>query len=293
MKRSASLQGPDRAARPAQGPRRWPAEGAGSGAGESGATATVREPREISGFFPGLPQLEVEASTPVKWHLNGMAGKLVVSSGITAIAREQYARLAAALYQAQLDRRATVVLLTSSVPAEGKTLTSTNLALTLSESYRRRVLLIDADLRRPMVHEIFGVPNGPGLGELLAAGGPLALMHVTPRLSLLTAGSIEGDPMKTLSSDRMRALVDEARTKFDWVVIDTPPVGLWPDAKVLAASADISLLVVGAGSTAYDVMQRAAEALGPDRVAGVVLNRVADASLPPPYYGHYASNGRQ
>jgi Mrp family chromosome partitioning ATPase len=88
--------------------------------------------------------------------------KLVVSADAPHEAIEQYRRLGAVMYQAQADRGTRVVMITSTVPAEGKSLTATNLALTLSESYRQRVLLIDADLRRPTLHDVFQIPNWPG-----------------------------------------------------------------------------------------------------------------------------------
>src|SRR6266702_5565410 len=126
--------------------------------------------------------------------------KLVASPSVTQIVREQYNKLAAAVHQSQLERSLKVVMITSAAPSEGKTLTASNLALTLSESYKRRVLLIDADLRHPSVHGLFGASNTRGLSDSLISQGPPPLIHIGPRLSLLTAGSLGGDPMKTLTS---------------------------------------------------------------------------------------------
>jgi capsular exopolysaccharide synthesis family protein len=219
--------------------------------------------------------------------------KLITSPSVTPIVREQYNKLAAAIHQTQLERSLKVVMVTSAVPHEGKTLTAANLALTLSESYERRVLLIDGDLRHPTVHAVFGVPNARGLSDSLAGQGPLPLIDVTPRLWLLTAGSSGGDPMKTLTSDRMRVLIDDGRAEFDWVLVDTPPIGLLPDAGLVASVADGALFVVLAGRTPYDLIQRAAEAIGTDRILGVVLNGMAEHEVPAGYYGDYYGAANQ
>jgi capsular exopolysaccharide synthesis family protein len=205
------------------------------------------------------------------------AGKLVTSPSASPLFRVQYTKLAATLYQAQLQGGAKVVAVTSGAPGEGKTLTAANLALTLSEAYRRRVLLVDADLRRPKVHELFGVSNERGLSESLATGSPLPLIQATPQLSLLAAGQSEADPLNTLASSRMRQLIDEARRTFDWIIIDTPPVGLLPDAKLLASMTDGVLLVAMADKTAYDEIQDAVAALDSAVILGIVLNRVSDS----------------
>jgi protein-tyrosine kinase len=237
--------------------------------------------------MPRLAEREQHAEARLHVVPHQVAEKLVISSSIDAIVREQYNKLAAAIHQSQLERSLKVVMITSAVPHEGKTLTAANLALTLSESYERRVLLIDGDLRHPSVHGVFGAPNVRGLSDSLTGYGPLPLVQVTLGLSLLTAGSLGGDPMKTLTSDRMRLLIDEARSEFDWVLVDTPPIGLLPDASVVASMADAALFVVLAGSTPHDIIKRAVEAIGEDRILGVVLNGVAEGAVPQGYYGDY------
>ncbi len=187
-------------------------------------------------------------------------------------------------------------MITSAVAGEGKTLTATNLALTLSGSYGRNVLLVDADLRRPSLHQMFNVSNVSGLSDLLNAGtsAPPTLTALSPRLTLLTAGRPDPDPMAALTSDRMKQLIEEGRAGFDWVIIDTPPVGLLTDASLLAQMVDLALLVVRAESTSFEQVQRAAEAVGRHRVTGVVLNRVSkaamgEASRYSEYYGSYTT----
>ncbi len=221
--------------------------------------------------------------------------KVVSTPEIRPVFAEQYRKLAGILHHAQLEGKLTVVVVTSALAGEGKTLTSTNLALTLSESFRRSVLLIDADLRRPTLHEIFQVPNVVGLGDGLRADleQKLSLVQVSPKLTLLTAGRPDPDPMSGLSSDRMRRVIEEATARFEWVIVDTPPIGLLPDAKILAQMADSTLVVVRAGKTPYTLVQRAIATLGRDRILGVVLNRTEeglDGSYG--YYTYYDGYGK-
>ena len=218
------------------------------------------------------------------------AEKLMLNGG-ESIPVEQYRRLAARLLMAQAERGARVVMVTSAFPGEGKTLTATNLALTLSESYKRKVLLIDADLRRPWVHQIFQVPNVSGLNDGLRDSGDrkIPLLNFTENLSILTAGRPEPDPMSVLSGDRMRRVLEEAGDRFEWVIIDTPPVALLTDAHLLSSLVHAVVLVVQSGKTPLPAIKTAIEAVGRERILGVVLNRVDGdtAQTAYSYYGNY------
>ena len=221
--------------------------------------------------------------------------KLVANPSLPSMAVEQYRRLAAILHHAQEDRGIRRVLVASALAEEGKTLTAMNLALTLSESYGRRVLLIDADLRRPGISLALGLPCGTGLSDVLYTieQSKLPLVTVSENLSILPAGQPTSDPMAGLTSSRMAAILEEASAAFDWVIIDSPPIGFLPDAKLLAAMVDGVLLVIRAGSTPFAAIQRAADSLGRERLLGVLLNRV-DASVAAPgeyYYRYYGYSG--
>ena len=220
-----------------------------------------------------------------------VTGKLVVMPAVPPAAVEQYRRLAASLHHTQLERETKVLMITSASPGEGKTLTATNLALTLSESYRRNVLLIDADLRRPSIHQMFQVPNVLGLNDGLKSDTEqkLSLIQVSEHLTVLPAGRPDPDPMSGLTSERMRRIVQEAAARFDWVVIDTPPVGFLSDANLLVAMVDVAIFVVRAGKSPYRLIQRALDAVGRNRILGVVLNAV-DENVDVAgyyYYGYY------
>jgi len=220
--------------------------------------------------------------------------KLIVGEGVDPAMVEQYRHLAAVMHHAQKASGVHSIMVTSALPAEGKTLTATNLALTLSESYQRRVLLIDADLRRPRMREMFALPSGEGLTDSLAQPreGRLPVQQVTPTLWVLTSGRMLPDPMSLLVSPAMKQLLEDARESFDWVVVDTPPIAILPDANLLASMIDTTLLVVSAQSTPYPMVQRAAQAVGTNRILGVVLNRAEKTGLPS-NYGYYGSKSYQ
>ena len=206
---------------------------------------------------------------------------------------EQYRRLAARLHLAQAQRGTKVVMISSALPGEGKTLTAANVALTLSHSYKRRVLLIDGDLRRPWVHELFKVPNMSGLNDGIRAQTvqKVPLIRWSEWLTLLTAGRPDADPMSVLSSDRMKQIIAEASAAFDWVIVDTPPVGLLTDASLLAAIVDTVILVVQSGRTPFHEIDRVVQAIGRESILGVVLNKVEPNGTFPydDYYYSYAS----
>jgi protein-tyrosine kinase len=212
---------------------------------------------------------------------------LVSHPDVEPVTVDQFRRLAAVLHDMQLETGLKTLLVSSAVPGEGKTLTVVNLALTLSESFRRRVLLIDADLRRPTLHDHLECPNKTGLADVLSnRGQTLPLVHVSQNLSLLTAGSRTSIPLAHLTSERMRNVIQDAAAHFDWVLIDTPPVGLLPDAQLVARISEGVLFVIAAGSTPYALVNRAIVAIGADRIVGTVLNRVNPRALKTASYNH-------
>ena len=203
---------------------------------------------------------------------------------------DQLRSLAASLHQARPGRELKVIAVTSSVSGEGKTLLAANLALTLSRSYMRQVLMIDADMRRPNLHRLFGVSSQEGLHTALDSvreGRPVAVQEVAPRLALIPAGKPVRDPISVLASDAMQRMMSGATTAFDWVMIDTPPVGMLPDVSLLSSLSDAVLLVVESGRVRYDLVQRTVESVGADRIFGVVLNKVPESDIVAAYGMHY------
>jgi succinoglycan biosynthesis transport protein ExoP len=176
-----------------------------------------------------------------------------------------------------------MLMVTSAQPLEGKTTTACNLAVALAYG-GARVLLVDADLRRPSVHTTFGLQSGAGLADVLAGGLPLrdAVTRIqTPSLWILPAGTPPQNPSELLSSSAMEGLTRQLREgPFDWVIVDTPPVLAVTDASVLAKHASGVVFVLGANMTRRRAAERAVEtlAIGGPRILGAVLNRVAYSS---------------
>ena len=220
--------------------------------------------------------------------------KIVVDHNMSPASREQYRRLAAVLHDQHNTSGLRLIMVASAVAGEGKTLTASNLALTFSESYQKRVLLIDADLRRPSLHTVFRLDTALGLGDGLLSTGETKMLvrQVSPRLAVLPAGRPSSDPMAGLTSERMRRLLDEAKQSFDWVILDTPPVMLLPDAHLLASMVEGAVLVVRAGSTPHDLVKRSADAIGRSRILGVVLNRAEPQGRHDDHYQYYGYSER-
>jgi capsular exopolysaccharide synthesis family protein len=207
--------------------------------------------------------------------------RLVSDPKCNPILSEQYRRLAAILHRSDAANTSRVLMVTSASPADGKTLTAINLAVTLSASYRRRVLLIDADLRCPSIGSLTGLEREVGLSEILRARTEQKpqLIAMTPTLSILPGGRPDLDPTGGLSSARMRHILSDAAAHFEWVIVDAPPVGAASDANLLAELVDKTLLVVRAAQTQWPMLQKTIDALGHDRILGIVLNAVDSSEL--------------
>lgn len=199
-----------------------------------------------------------------------------------AQASEAFARLHTNIQFLQNGATVKTVIITSSLPEDGKTTTATNLALA-SAQRGQRVLLIDADLRRGAVHAAFGVDRSPGLASLLHDGTPfeqVARVFEVPgggaQLYVVTSGPLTSSPAALLASDRMRELIRRAETMFDVIVIDSPPINIVSDAAILSTLAQGVVVVVRTGITARDALAYATEQLRMVRapVVGAILNDV-------------------
>ena len=207
-------------------------------------------------------------------------------AGQEVAAVEQYRRLAAVLMRAQVEHGVRVVMIASATPSEGKTMTTANLALTLARSYRRRVLVIDADLRKPSLHRVFNVGNVRGLTEYLDGFGndPVATIQINPQLTLLPAGRASSDPVGGLASSRLLRLLEQAAAEFDMVLVDTPPVAQLPDARLLGDLVDAAVLVVASGQAPHTAIEHAIAEIGRERLLGIVFNRAEGQQAR--YYGY-------
>jgi capsular exopolysaccharide synthesis family protein len=197
----------------------------------------------------------------------------------SALADSFRSTLASILYAGENGNRPRVIALTSAGPREGKTTVASNLALALAE-IGRRVLLIDGDLRKPRLHEIFNVSNAWGLSDLLDGtkppeGSETMVVGTSYRdLYVLPAGSVASSISNLLHSPRVAELLQRMRQEFDMVIIDTPPMLQLPDARVLGRLADAVILVVRSARTTKETAAAASQRLADDgtRVLGTVLN---------------------
>jgi polysaccharide biosynthesis transport protein len=205
---------------------------------------------------------------------------------------EAFRALRTALLLSQAGRPPQVILVTSALPREGKTTAAANLAVTLAQ-LGDRTLLIDADLRKPGVGRLLNMNGGKyaGLSSYLAGVSSLELVTVQhpaiPNLSAIPTGPLPPNPADLLSSHRLADAIAELRTKFKFIVIDTPPVMAATDAVILSVQADGVLLVVRSGETPKEAFSRTRDLLVSVkcRLLGVVLNAV-NSNAPDYYYSY-------
>jgi polysaccharide biosynthesis transport protein len=208
---------------------------------------------------------------------------------------ESYRALRTSLLLSALGAPPKVILVTSAMPQEGKTTTSINTAVVLAQK-GVRVLLIDADLRRPGIHKALGMGPRSGLSNVLTGSADLqqtiTRSPLIPSLSILPAGTPPPNPAELLASVNTRDLLESLRQEFDHIVIDTPPTLSVTDAVVLSTRADAVILVIRSGKTTKQALRRAREVLFRvnARVTGVLLNAVDLSS--PDYYYYYEYQGK-
>lgn len=227
---------------------------------------------------------------------NGSSELLTNAESRSALA-ESYRHLRTSVLLSSAGRAPKTLLVTSSMPAEGKTTTAVNTALSLAQT-GASVLVIDADLRRPRVHSIFGIDNHRGLSTILSSEMTEAEMlgqiiqDEESRLHLLSSGAIPPNPAELLGSDQMRRLIRTLESTFDHIIIDSPPVGSFTDAVLASTLADGVLLVVHSGKTSRSVARRTKQILQDvgAKVFGVVLNNVNLREHDYYYYQSYQSN---
>jgi capsular exopolysaccharide synthesis family protein len=180
-------------------------------------------------------------------------------------------------------------MITSSGPQEGKTTTATSLAITMAGA-GSRVLLVDADMRRPRIHKIFGMENRTGLSSLILGDGTLASVirqTLVTRLDVLPCGPVPPNPAELLHTVAFQRLLAEMASSYDRVVIDSPPVGVVADAVVVGTQVNGVLVVLRAGKTSRAAARQAVRQLQDVKapIFGAVLN---DLDLQDQKYGQYA-----
>jgi protein-tyrosine kinase len=188
---------------------------------------------------------------------------------------EEFRTLRTRLNQLQATQSLRTLVVTSASPAEGKSFTAANLAISQAQLAGKRVLLADFDFRRPNVNRVFQIDCAPGLTDYLAGQATLGdiIQKVAGlNLYLMTAGGSVPNPLELLNLRECKNLIDQVRDRFDWVILDSPPLLSAADANLLASISDGTIIVVRIGATTFDAVARAIPSLSENNVLGVVVN---------------------
>ncbi len=228
---------------------------------------------------------------------NGSGPELLINASGPSLQAEAYKHLRTSILLSTAGRAPKSLLVTSSVPAEGKTTTVVNTATVLAQT-GAQVLVIDADMRRPRLHQVFGLSNNDGLSAILSSDMTEAdvLSKINKfrdtNIYLLSSGAIPPNPAELLGSAQMRRLLDIVGETFNYIVIDSPPIASFTDGVLISSLVDGVLLVVHGGKTSRQVVKRTRQMLHEigAKIIGVVLNK-ADVRSSDYYYYHYGYKG--
>jgi capsular exopolysaccharide synthesis family protein len=246
---------------------------------------TVKTPEEIETHL-GLPSLGLIPALAQK----GKLGNPLINNGVPAHFAEAFRALRTNILFSATEDGCRSIVVTSTAPSEGKTMVAGNLAIGMAQA-SQRVLLIDADMRRPRTHEVFNLAVEPGLSNLLvgnAKASEVVQRTQVTNLWVLPAGKTPPNPAELLGSKRFAELLGSLKAHFDVVVIDTPPVMAVTDAAIVAHRASGVLFVIAADQTSRHAAQQALDQLeqARGRFIGAVLNRV-DLERHAYYYARY------
>jgi capsular exopolysaccharide synthesis family protein len=231
-------------------------------------------------------EIQVERLVPSRLHQ-----RLILLTEPSRAECEQYRTLRTQLFHAAEKKQTQVVVITSALAGEGKTATALNLALAIAQSKEHRALVVDGDLRRPNIASYLGLRSRVGFNEVLAdeVGALDAIVCLDdPELYVLPVNREAANPTELLSSERLVETIRELREYFDFIIVDSPPVAPFADARLLANLADAVILVVRAGMAPYETVEKAIDALPAGRVMGVALNG-AEHIRETDYYDYYYS----
>lgn len=223
----------------------------------------------------------------------GRANKLIINGNPRSPIAEAYRTLRTNLQYASFDRSLKSIIVTSCEPGEGKSLTAANLAITIAQD-NKKVLLVDCDLRKPMIKHIFRIMNPKGLTNILAEDLDYkeVVNHVkVDNLDIIVSGPKPPNPSEILGSARMEEFLNEVKSDYDMVILDTPPILAVTDAPVLSRFVDGLIVVLRYGQTtieATEIVKRQLEKVGAN-VLGAVINDVPvnDSTHYYNYYDYY------
>jgi capsular exopolysaccharide synthesis family protein len=204
---------------------------------------------------------------------------------------ESYRALRTNIEFSSIDEKLQVLMVSSAGPGEGKSTTITNLAVTFAQS-EKKVVLIDADLRKPTAHHTFSISNRLGLSTVISQQCSLEeVIQVSevPNLDIITSGAIPPNPAEMMNSKRMTAIIEQLRIMYDIILIDTPPLLAVTDAQIVSTKSDGVILVVDQGKVKREIAGKAVKNLESvnARIIGVVLNNVKRKANEESYYYYY------
>jgi polysaccharide biosynthesis transport protein len=255
---------------------------------------TAKEAEALFGYtLLGLiPQFETsKTSVPVHTNLDKTSPRVIVATTPRTVIHEAYQMLQANLKFISLDKKVSVIVVTSSISGEGKTEVAANLAAVMAQA-GRRVLLVDADMRQPSQHHLWGLINSVGLSNVMVGENDFSssVQKLTPNLSVLTAGVMPPNPLALIDSERMTSFIDMLSQSYDYVVFDTPPLVGTADAAVLGNMVDGVLIVVRPGVVDSSTATAAKSLLARSEanILGIVANAVNIKHEPDNYF-YYSS----
>jgi capsular exopolysaccharide synthesis family protein len=205
--------------------------------------------------------------------------KIFILENPKSVISEAYRTLRTNIQFSSIDKDIKSIVITSAKSKEGKSSVASNLAYSLAES-GKNVLLVDCDLRKPMVHRIFNISNLNGLTNILIGDKNLKDVLVEhdkrKELHILPSGPLPPNPAELLGSNRMKDFIDKVKKEYDMVIFDTPPIGFVTDSAIISTIVDGTIIVINVGETEIELAQHAVDLLKKvnANIIGVVLNKI-------------------
>lgn len=232
---------------------------------------------------------------PLSW--NGIDPRLACFLRPNSPAMESFRMLRAKLLLRATQSALRTIMVTSAQPLDGKTMVAANLAISIAQGINEHVLLVDCDLRRPSLDRVLGLKAHEGIREYLEKGtsvAPYLMKTPVKKLSLLPAGKVPPNPSELLSSEKMRNLVTELKSRYEdrYIIFDATPAQFAGETTFLVSMVDGALFVVRSGQTAMDQILRAMENIDGSKVIGAVFNASDEAPRDFRYYYRYYQGRR-
>ncbi len=251
---------------------------------------TFKFPEEIKNQLD-IPYLGPVPAFDTEKGAEGAGGDLITSYDPKAMASESFRGIRTGILFSSVDTPPKVILITSAGPSEGKTICIANVAVTMAQA-GSKVIILDCDMRRPRVHHIFGLPRENGMSSLMIGKNELKDVIIPTgieNLDIIPSGPVPPNPAEIIGSQKMTALIEELKTRYDRILIDSPPITAVTDSMLLASMSDGVVLIIKAGVTARQVVKNGLEQLKSvnANLMGAVLNAIKAGRDSYYYYQYY------